>query len=80
MFGQKDFVKQIFFPKQIWVGLTQGGRCLITPSQKIVGLKLYWVVVRIDRLGVIQNFRPLGPLFLVEVKFPVGRGGGGLVG
>ena len=31
-----------------------------------------WIVVSLIRWGRIQNFRPLGPLFLVEVEFPVG--------
>ena len=42
-----------------------------TPTQKIVGLKLCWVVVSFVRRGRIQNFRPLGPLFLIEVEFLV---------
>ena len=46
-----------------------------TPK-KIVGLKLCWVVVSFVRWGRIQNFRPLGPLFLVEVEFLVGGGVG----
>ena len=41
------------------------------PAQKIKGLKLCWVVVSFVRLGRIQNFRPLGPLFLVVVEFVV---------
>ena len=36
--------------------------------------KLFWGVVSFVRGGHIQNFRPLGPLFLVEVEFPVGWG------
>ena len=50
-----------------------------TPTQKIVGLNLCWVVVSFVRLGHIKNFRPLGPLLLVEVEFlgVVGWGGGG---
>ena len=47
-----------------------------TPTQKIVGLNLCWVVVSFVRLGHIQYFRPLGPLFLAEVEFLVGDGGG----
>ena len=38
--------------------------------------KLYWVVVSFVRRGRIQNFRPLGPLFLVEVEFLVVGGVG----
>ena len=44
------------------------------PPQEIVGLKLCCVVVSFARLGRIQNFRPLGPFFLVEVEF-LGVGG-----
>ena len=44
------------------------------PTQKIVGLKLCWVVVSFVGGGRIQNFRPLGPLFLVEVESS-GEGG-----
>ena len=39
--------------------------------------KLCLVVVSFVRWGRIQNFRPLGPLFLVEVEFLVGWGGVG---
>ena len=39
------------------------------PPQKIVGLKLCWIVVRFAWLGRLQNFRPLGSLYLVEVEF-----------
>ena len=35
-----------------------------------------WVVVSFFRWARIQNFRPLGPLFLVEVEFPGGWWGG----
>ena len=45
------------------------------PTQKIVGLKLRLVVVSFVSRGRIQNFRPLGPLFLVEVEFLVVWGG-----
>ena len=53
----------------------------MTPPQKIVGLKLCWVVVSFVRFGCIENFRPLGPLFLVKVEFlggvdGLGWGGG----
>ena len=51
---------------------------LPTPAQKIVGLKLCWVVVNFVRWGRIQNFRPIGPLFLVEVEFPGGGRCGGM--
>ena len=37
--------------------------------------KLCRVVVSFVRLGRMQDFRPLGPLFLVEVKFLGGWGG-----
>ena len=40
------------------------------PPLKTVGLKLCWVVVSFVRSGRMQNFRPVGPLFLVEVEFP----------
>ena len=36
------------------------------------------MVVTFVRQGRIQNFRPLGPLFLVEVEFPGGGGVGGV--
>ena len=49
----------------------------MNPHQKIVGLKLSWIVVSFVRWGRIQNFRSLGPLFLVEVEFLVGWGGVG---
>ena len=35
-------------------------------------LKFCWVVVSFVSRGCIQNFRPLGPLFLVEIEFVVG--------
>ena len=41
------------------------------PPQKIVGLKLCWVVVSIATRCSITNFRPLGPFFLVELEFLV---------
>ena len=41
------------------------------PTQIIVGLKLCWVVVSFIRWGRIQNFRPLGSFFIVEVEFVV---------
>ena len=44
----------------------------VVPPQKIVGLKLCWIVVRIVWGCCIQNFRPLGPFFLVEVEFLAG--------
>ena len=66
--GQKDLVKK----KNI--GRFNPGRVGVddppTP-QKIVGLKLCWVVVSIATRACITNFRPLGPLFLVEVEFLV---------
>ena len=46
--------------------------------QKIVGLKLRWVVITFVRWGRIQNFRPLGPLFLVKVEFVGGWCGVGV--
>ena len=49
----------------------------MTPPQKIVGLKLCWIVVNFAWYGRLQNFRPLGSLFLVEVEFLVGGGWGG---
>ena len=46
------------------------GLCMTPHStQKIVRLKLCWVVVSFVRWGCIQNFRPLGSFFLVEVEF-----------
>ena len=52
-----------------------------TPTQKIIGLNLCWVVVSFVRWGHIKNFRPLGPLLLVEVEFlGVGWWGGGVGG
>ena len=50
------------------------------PTQKIVGFKFCWVVVSFVSRGCIQNFRPLGPLFLVEVEFVGGWCGVGWVG
>ena len=52
-----------------------GGGVDDPPPQKIVGLKLCWVVVSFVSPGRIQNFRPLGSLFLVEVEFPGGGWG-----
>ena len=43
-----------------------------TPPQKIVGLHLCWVVLSFALWGRLQNFRPLGSFFLVEVEFLVG--------
>ena len=54
--------------------VNQGGRIYDPPTQKIVGLKLCWVVVSFVSRGRIQNFRPLGPLYLVEVEFVGGVG------
>ena len=45
------------------------GRIYDPPPQKIVGLKLCWVVVGIAGWPCLQNFRPLGPFFLVELEF-----------
>ena len=66
------------FGKKDQVGLSQREDCMPPPpTQKIVGLNLCWVVVSFVRLGHIKNFRPLGPLLLVEVEFlGVGWGGG----
>ena len=41
------------------------------PSEKIIGLKLCWVVVSFVRWGRVQNFKSLRPLFLVKVEFLV---------
>ena len=42
---------------------------MIHPPQKIVGLKLCWFGVSVVRWGQVQNFRPLGLFFLVELEF-----------
>ena len=47
------------------------------PYQKKNRVKLCWVVISFVSRGRIQNFRPLGPLFLVEVVFVVVWGGAG---
>ena len=44
----------------------------------VVGLNLCWVDVNFVRWGCIQNFKPLGPVTLVEVEFPGGWCGGGM--
>ena len=49
----------------------------MTPAQKIVGLRLCWIFVSFAWYGSLQNFRPIGSLFLVEVEFLGGVGGGG---
>ena len=81
IFGQKDLGLKISLSKKIQVGLTQGGGFMTPPhpTQKIVGLKLCWVVVSLVRWGCLQNFRPLGLVFLVEVEFLVGGVGGWVV-
>ena len=63
-------------PKTVRIGLIQGGGCINTHTQKIVGLKLCWVVVSIATRWSI-TFRPLGPFFLVELEFLGGGWGGG---
>ena len=81
-FGQKDLGQKIFLSKKKSGRVNPRGRRLDPhPTQKIVGLKLCWVVVSFVRWGRIQNFRPLGPLFLVEVEFVCGWCGwvGGVV-
>ena len=47
---------------------------IYAPPPKHSRAKLCLVVVSFVRLGRIQNFRPLGPLFLVEVEFLGGVG------
>ena len=75
---QKNFESKISFVKKIWVRkffcLKKPGRVnprggYMTPPQKKVGLKLCCIDVSFVRWGRLQNFRPLGPLFLVEVEF-----------
>ena len=78
IFGSKIFwIKKNCGSKKIWIGLTQGGAYMTSPPPpKNVGLKLCWVIVSlVYRWGRMQNFRPLGPLFLVEVEFVGGWGG-----
>ena len=58
--------------------VNQGGRVGDAPPLKIEGLKLCCVVVSFVTRGRIQNFRPLGSLFLVEVEFLWGGGWGGV--
>ena len=73
IFGQEDFCQKMFFSKKNQSGrVNPRGRMCDPPLPKIVGLKLSWIVVSFVRWGRIQNFRPLGPLFLVEVEFVVG--------
>ena len=55
-----------------------GREGLMTPPQKIVGLKLCWVVVSIAVRCCITHFRPLGPFSLEELEFLVGWWGGGV--
>ena len=54
----------------------------MTHPQKIVGLKLCWVVVSIAGRCFITKFRPLEPFFLVKLEFlwwwVVGGGVGGM--
>ena len=50
---------------------------LDTEEKKIVGLKLFWIVVSFAWYGCLQNFRPLGSLFQVEVEFVWWWGGVG---
>ena len=85
MFGKKNFrVKKIrlqfFFCLKKQVGLTQWGGYMPPLPQKIVGLKLCWIVVSFAWEGRLQNFRPLGSLFLVEVEFVWVGGWGGVGG
>ena len=42
---QKGEGSEIFLSKNNQVGLTQGGGYMIPPPQKVVGLKLCWIVV-----------------------------------
>ena len=74
IFGQKKFLVKKILSKNNASRVNPRGRMYdppSTPTQKIVGLKLCWVVVSFVRRGRIQNFRPLGPLFLIEVEFLV---------
>ena len=72
---KKFWSKNIFIKKNAGRVNPTGRTHAPPPTQIIVGLKLCWVVVSCVRWGRIQNFRPLGPLFLVEVEFLVGWGG-----
>ena len=81
---KKCWVRKIFGSKILWVKkiwfrkifclkkpgrVNLRGRIYDRPPQKTVGLKLCCVDVSFVRWGRLQNFRPLGPLFLVEVEF-----------
>ena len=74
---RKGKMYKIFVTDKLFV-YKNSGRVNIPPPgrEKIVGLKLCWVIVSFVRWGHMQNFRPLGPLFLVEVEFVVGWWGG----
>ena len=82
---KKILGKEIFLIKTIWVWFflsKKTGRVnprgrIYNPPQKIIGLKLCWVVVCFACWPCLQNFRPLGLLFLVELEFLVGWWGGG---
>ena len=68
LLGQKKFRHEILWAKKFfWV-------------KKLFRLKLCWVVVRFVWWGRLQNMRPLGSFFLVELEFlwwwVVGGGGG----
>ena len=68
---------KIFCKEKKNIGRVNPGRGGVDdpPPQKMVGLKLCWVVVSIATRCSITNFRPLGPFFLVELEFLVGGGG-----
>ena len=72
MLGRSYLTKKIFVKKKN-IGRVNPGRGGVDypPPQKIVGLKLCWVVVSIATRCCITNFRPLGPFFLVELEFLV---------
>ena len=72
LFQNKILVKKDFGLKKVGVGLTQGEVGNPPPHQGNYRVKLCWIVISFVRWGRIQNFRPLGPLFLVEVEFVCG--------
>lgn len=63
---QKNFCKE---NKNIGRVNPDGGGADDLPPQKIVRLKLCGVVVSIAVRFCITNFRPQGPIFLVEFEF-----------
>ena len=73
-FGSKKCWVKKKFGQKIWtrnfICLKKTGRVnprgrIYDPPQKIVGLKLCWIVVSLAWKGRLQNFRPLGSFFLV---------------